>query len=95
MSGGAVVTHPATHQILHGITREYVLELTARLGIPVELRALPLEELASASESFLTGTTTEVHPIVEIDGQPVGDGSVGPVARRLSEAFVAGLPGAA
>ncbi len=95
VSGGAVVTHPATHQILHGITREYVLELTARLGIPVELRALPVEELASASEAFLTGTTTEVHPIVEIDGQPVGDGSVGPVARRLSEAFVAGLPGAA
>ena len=92
--GGAVVTHPATHQILHGITREYVLELAARVGIPVELRPLQLEELSSASEAFLTGTTTEVHPIVEIDGRPVGDGTVGPVAKRLLEAFLAGLPGA-
>ncbi len=94
VSGGAVVTHPATHQILHGITREYVLERAARVGIPVELRPLQLEELSSASEAFLTGTTTEVHPIVEIDGRPVGDGTVGPVAKRLQEAFMAGLPGA-
>ena len=94
VSGGAVVTHPATHQILHGITREYVLELAAQLGIPVELRSLALEELSSASEAFLTGTTTEMHPIVEIDGRPVGDGAVGPVAKRLFEAFQAGLPGA-
>ncbi|MCY3704639.1 MAG: D-amino acid aminotransferase [Gammaproteobacteria bacterium] len=93
--GGALVTHPATHQILHGITREYVLELAAGLGIPVELRPLAVEELASASEAFLTGTTTEVHPIVEIDGRPVGDGRVGPLAKRLSEAFRKGLPGAA
>jgi len=93
--GGALVTHPATHQILHGITREYVLELAAGLGIAVELRPLAVEELASASEAFLTGTTTEVHPIVEIDGQAVGDGKVGPVAKRLSAAFRKGLPGAA
>lgn len=91
----ALVTHPATHQILHGITREYVLELAAGLGVPVELRPLAVEELATASEAFLTGTTTEVRPIVEIDGHPVGDGRVGPMARRLSEAFRRGLPGAA
>ena len=95
VSDGALVTHPATHQILHGITREYVLELAAGLGIPVQLRPLAVEELATASEAFLTGTTTEVHPIVEIDGRPVGDGTVGPVARRLSKAFREGLPGAA
>ncbi len=94
VSGDVLVTHPATHQILHGITREYVLELAAGLGIPVELRPLGVEELASASETFLTGTTTEVHPIVEIDGRPVGDGTVGPVARRLSAAYREGLPGA-
>ena len=93
--GGALVTHPASHQILHGITREYVLELAGQLGIPVELRPLQVEELSSASEAFLTGTTTEVHPIVEIDGRPVGDGAVGPVAKRLQDAFLAGLPGAA
>ena len=95
VSGAALVTHPATHQILHGITREYVLELAAGLGIPVEVRPLAVEELATASEAFLTGTTTEVHPIVEIDGRPVGDGAVGPVAKRLSWAFREGLPGGA
>lgn len=95
VSGGAVVTHPATHQILHGITRGYVLELAARLEMPVELRPLAVEELSAVSETFLTGTTTEVHPIVEIDGRPVGDGAVGPVAKRLMEAFLTGLPDAA
>ncbi len=90
-----LTTHPATHQILHGVTREYVLELAEELGMEVELRPLQAEELAVASEAFLTGTTTEVRPIVEIDGRAVGDGSVGPVAKRLSEAFRKGLPGAA
>lgn len=87
--GDTVVTHPASNQILHGITREVVLEEARGLGLPVEERAIPVEQLQCASEVFFTGTTTEVRPTVRIDGKPVGSGKVGPIARRLQEAFLA------
>ena len=87
--GDTVVTHPASNQILHGITREVVLEEARALGLPVEERAIPVEQLLCASEVFFTGTTTEVRPTVRLDGRSVGAGKVGPVARRLQEAFVA------
>jgi D-alanine transaminase len=87
---GVVTTHPATHQILHGVTRAYVIELARERGIPVEERPVPLEEMRAADEIFFTGTTTEVRPTVRLDDQPVGSGKVGPVAKELYEAFQAG-----
>ena len=92
---GTVVTHPATNHILHGITREYVLELCHDLGLPVEQRPIQLEELWEADEAFFTGTTTEVRPTVRIDGRMIGDGRPGPIATRLMDAFVAGVERAA
>jgi len=89
--GGVVTTHPATHEILHGIGRAFVMELARGLGMSVEERAIPLEEMREADEIFFTGTTTEVRPTVELDGRPVGDGTVGPVAKALYEAFKAGV----
>ncbi len=87
---GVVTTHPATNQILHGVTREYVLELAREEGIPVEERPIPLEEMREADEIFFTGTTTEVRPTVRLDDKSVGSGKVGPVAKALYEAFKAG-----
>lgn len=87
---GVVTTHPATHQILHGIVREYVIELAREQGILVEERPVLLEEMRGADEIFFTGTTTEVRPTVRLDGEPVGNGIVGPVAKALYEAFRAG-----
>ena len=87
---GVVTTHPTTNQILHGVTREYVLELAREQGIPVEERPIPLEEMREADEIFFTGTTTEVRPTVRLDDKPVGSGKVGPVAKALYEAFKAG-----
>ncbi len=86
--GGTVVTHPTTNLILPGITRGIVLELARERGLPVDERAIAVEELAVAEEIFFTGTTGEVRPCVEVDGHPVGDGTVGPVTRTLSEALL-------
>lgn len=86
---GTVVTHPTTNLILPGITRGVLLELATEAGIPVEERAIPVEELAAADELFFSGTTGEVRPCVQVDGRPVGSGEVGPVTSRLSEAFLA------
>jgi D-alanine transaminase len=85
--GGTLVTHPASNVILHGITRGYLLEVAREIGIPVEERAIMVESLKYAEEAFFSGTTTEVRPTTRIDGEPVGDGTVGPVTRRLAEAF--------
>ena len=86
--GRSIRTHPASHQILSGITRGVVLELARSLGYDVEERPTASEALGVASEVFLTGSLTEVRPIVRIDGCPVGDGTVGPVTRDLQRAFL-------
>lgn len=85
---GALATYPACNYILEGITRNQVLLLASDLGVPVTERAVPLAELRSAAEVFITGTTTEVLPVTSIDGRPVGDGRPGPVTLRLREAYL-------
>jgi len=87
--GHTVVTHPASNQILSGITREAVLELCGKLGFSVEQKAITVAEMFRADEAFHTGTLTEVKPCVQVDGKPIGTGKVGPVTRALFDAFLA------
>ncbi len=91
--GGVLATAPKSNYILHGITRDFLIELAGGMGIPVEERAIPLPELYRADEVFFSGTTTEVRPVVAIDGRTVGGGVVGPVARGLYEAFLGVVEG--
>ncbi len=84
---GVLVTAPANHEILHGVTRQFVLDLASDLEIPVEERPLLEAEFRAADEIFFSGTTTEIRPTVTLDGEPVGDGSPGAVTRLLSEAY--------
>lgn len=86
---GQLVTHPATNQILAGITRGLVLELCSRIGIPSRQAPIPVSDLPSAGELLLLGTTTQITPVVQVDGRPVAGGRPGPVTRRLQEAFQA------
>lgn len=86
--GDTIVTHPKSNVILPGITRGYVIDMARELGFEVDERPIQVEDLARADEAFFTGTTTEVRPTVRIDGRPVGSGAVGPVARRLFDAFL-------
>jgi D-alanine transaminase len=65
--------------ILGGITRARVLDLAPE----IDERPVKTSELASAREIILVGTTAMVSSIVQLDGRPVGDGTPGPVARRL------------
>lgn len=85
---GAVVTHPEGPRILSGVTRSVVLGLARDLGYRVVERPIPVAELVRATELFVTSTTSEVMPIVTLDGRPVGDGRPGPVARSLLQAFL-------
>lgn len=84
---GLLYTHPATTLILHGITRQTVLQLADSLQIPVKEQPFDLEFLRSADEVFITGTTSEVTPVVEIDGQAINNGLVGPYVKQLQSAY--------
>ena len=80
---GVVRTHPRDPHVLPGITRQVVLDLARQAGIPVEEQAVSREELAVADEVFLTGTASDVCPVVILDGRAVGDGRIGPVTGKL------------
>ncbi|NTZ18675.1 D-amino-acid transaminase [Paenibacillus sp. JMULE4] len=84
---GAVITHPANHLILHGITRAVVLRLAQGLGLSVRETPFTLKELRAADEVFITGTTVEVTPVISVDGVPVADGRPGEITRRLQNEF--------
>jgi D-alanine transaminase len=84
---GALLTAPNSHAILPGITRGLVLRLAERAKISVREHVLTRKDLSRVSELFLTGTTSEVLPIVQVDGRPVAEGKPGPVTRRLQEVY--------
>jgi D-alanine transaminase len=85
---GVLRTAPVTNYILPGITRQVVLELAERLAVPTTLEPFTVEELFTADEVFITGTTSEILPVTTIDGRPVADG-IGPVAEQLLAAYKA------
>jgi branched-chain amino acid aminotransferase len=85
---GGLVTPPVTADILEGITRDAVMELAEKeLGMPTAQRDVDRTELYVADEVFLTGTGFQIAPVVEVDGRPVGDREIGPIAGRLQELY--------
>jgi D-alanine transaminase len=87
VKNGVIRTHPANHLILHGVTRAVVQKLARHLEIPLEEQPFTIQELAEADEAFITGTTVEVTPVVQVDGASVGDGRPGPISTKLQSAF--------
>jgi D-alanine transaminase len=90
--GGVLATPPEGPHILPGVTRSVVLDLARKSGVPVEERRLTLRELQNAEEMFLTGTTVEILPVVQLDGAKVGTGTPGPLTLLLNDRFKAALP---
>lgn len=84
---GEIRTYPLCNYILGGITRQVVLDLAHKTGFTVRDEGIRLDELSRCTEMWVTSTTSEVMPIVEIDGRQVGMGVPGPVARRLQAEF--------
>jgi branched-chain amino acid aminotransferase len=82
------VITPRTLACPEGITRAAVLGLCRAGGIAHEERDISLAELYRADEAFCTGTMGELAPVVEIDGRKIGDGSTGPLTRRLTDLFL-------
>ena len=85
--GSTLMTAPRTNYILWGITREVVLELARQVGIDVQEMPFRVEQLRQADEIFVTGTSSEITPIVALDGATVGSGRPGAITQRLLELF--------
>jgi D-alanine transaminase len=77
---GVVATPPLDFQILPGITRLLVMSILSKDGsIPIEERVITLQELNDADEVWISSSSKEIAPVIEVDGKPVGNGEVGPV----------------
>ncbi len=88
---GELRTHPLTERILAGVTRKVVMELVAEHRIHVREEAIPFAQLAGADEIFVCGTTTDVTPVVTLDGKMVANGRPGPMTVKLRDTFEARL----
>jgi D-alanine transaminase len=84
---GKVVTRPADHDILRGISRTVVLEAIAALGLAFEERPFTVAEAYAAREAFVTAASQIVLPVVRIDGRPIGNGHPGLIATELRREF--------
>lgn len=85
---GVVITHPLSNDILPGITRASLLDLVRAREISLDERPFTLEEAYAADEAFITAASTYVCPVVAIDDRAIGDGSVGPLVRKLQQVYL-------
>jgi len=84
---GKVVTRPADHAILRGITRTVLLDAISAQELTLEERSFTVEEAYAAREAFLTSASQIVMPVVRIDSKPIGNGAPGLVAAALRREF--------
>ena len=88
---GTLLTHPLSPLILPSITREVVLEIAREQRVLVREEPFSARQLFELDELWVSGTTTDITPIVEVDGRRIGSGSPGPVAKQLYAALQARL----
>lgn len=72
--------------MLKGVSRKYIMEISAGM-FETEARDVSLEELRNAKEAFITSTTKNILPVVQVDGRTVGNGSPGEVTRALANEY--------
>jgi len=85
---GKIITRALSNDILHGITRAAVLRFAQEAQMEVIERDFTIAEAQEADEAFITSASTFVMPVVEIDSQPLGTGTPGPMVTRLREIYL-------
>ncbi|HLS08330.1 D-amino-acid transaminase [Lentibacillus sp.] len=84
---GKIYTHPATHAILHGCVRMQVEQFASDMNIPFVEEAFTVDDITDADELFLSSSTSEIMPIVEVDGNLIADGAPGSITKQLQGAY--------
>lgn len=82
-----IITPPPECGLLPGITREIILEIAPFLGFEAEEKLVKKEEIREAEEIFITSTLREVMPVVEVEGEKIGNGRPGPVYQKVYRAY--------
>ena len=82
-----VLKTPRARSALAGISRATVLELAAQLNISLEVTDFQPYDIYTADEAFFTSTPYCIMPATKFNGLPVGDGQVGPVTKRILQAW--------
>ena len=88
---GSLRTHPTDSHILPGITRSVLRDLAREVNIELDETPIRSDEIPRLSELFLTGTTTDVMPVVSLDDKPVGKGKPGELTRKLQRVLAESL----
>lgn len=89
---GVLYTHPANNLILNGITRQVIIKCAAEIGLTVNQQAMTKEQLLAMEEVIVSSTTSEVTPVIEIDGTAIGNGTPGEWTRKLQAQFETKIP---
>ena len=84
---GVVLTPKSEAGLLEGITRAYIFDVGAEVGVEVREAVLMPADLETADEAFITSTTRELSPVTTIDGRPVGSGTPGPLTKALLDGY--------
>jgi branched-chain amino acid aminotransferase len=88
IKNGQIATPSAEAGILHGITRQFVLnEIAPEMGFEVTEKMMKLDEVLNADEVFLTGTAAEIIGVNQIDDRTIGNGKVGAITKKLAQEF--------
>ncbi|MEK5061500.1 branched-chain-amino-acid transaminase [Paenibacillus sp. FSL H7-0326] len=87
VKNGVLITPPCYLGALEGITRNAIIELADKIGLPFKEQPFTLHDVYVADEVFFTGTAAEVIAAYEVDGRTIGDGVAGPITLKLLEEF--------
>ena len=87
VSSGNLLTPAVGAGFLAGLTREKVLDLARQMGIEIREKRLDGRHLEAACEVFMVGSVREVVPVISVDGKNVGDGTCGPVTRKIQQEY--------
>jgi D-alanine transaminase len=88
---GTLFTHPESNFVLSGVTRKNVLRIAHDAGIKIREESLQENRIRFSQEAFITNTSAEITPVIDIGGNLIGTGVPGPVTRLLMEKFNDGL----
>lgn len=87
VKNGVLVTRPLSNLILPGITRKVVLEICDEYGIPIEERLFSETELFEMDEIFISGTGSEITPVVQVNDKKISGGVPGPLTQKIQKIF--------
>jgi len=82
-----IITPPTGRQLLPGITRDLVIEIAKNNAIVVEQREIKEAELYSADEIWMTSSTREIAPVINLNGEVVGSGVAGKLWKRVMDLY--------